>query len=845
MHARAEILWDAGGRPYRMIGTAQDITEMRRAAEALVEKGRKMEGLLESTSDAYLELDGEWRVGYANREAARVLGLERDELVGEVLWDAAPELASAFFKPLRMAVADGSKMDFEGYYPPLQRWLECHAYPDGDGLWLFFRDISLRRRHEDDLRDKEAHQRALLDNLFDGIITIDENGRIDTFNKAAERMFGYGAEEVRGHNVTELMPERFRERHDRALHRRATGHRSTDFTRIQNVRALRKDGGHFPMELALTEVHRGERLFFIGVVRDLTEQREAEQGLQLAERVFESSIEGILVTDAEGRVVRVNDAFCEITGYDREEVLGEKASILKSGRHDDEFFERMWHALLNEGKWQGEVWNRRKNGEVFPEWLSINAIVDEEGAVSHYVAVFDDISEKKAAEERIERLAYYDPLTELPNRLTFRGRLEQAMASLERGGGRVAILYIDLDRFKNINDTLGHSIGDQLLRHAAERLLGSVRRNDTVARLGGDEFVVMLTGLHRDDEVTPIAEKILHEMAEPFQLEGHEVFVTTSIGIAFFPSDAEGMEDLVKNADTAMYHAKESGRNNYQFYRAEMNATAMDRLVMESNLRRALERGEFRLHYQPQLNLRSGEVVGVECLIRWQHPERGLVSPVEFIPMLEETGLIVSVGAWVLREACEQQVAWSESGIKLRMAVNLSPHQFAQSILLDTIAEVVEQSGIEPDMLELEITEGSLMKDAEASARTLARLKVMGIRLSVDDFGTGYSSLSYLKRFPIDTLKIDSSFVRDVTTDPDDAAIAGTVIAMGHSLNLNVLAEGVEEREQLAFLQGHGCDEMQGYYFSRPLPASELEAQLRGGRRLMPNGAIDEGESAA
>jgi diguanylate cyclase (GGDEF)-like protein len=397
----------------------------------------------------------------------------------------------------------------------------------------------------------------------------------------------------------------------------------------------------------------------------------------------------------------------------------------------------------------------------------------------------------------------------------------------------VALLYIDLDRFKNINDTLGHFIGDELLKEAARRLLDSVRECDTVARLGGDEFVIMLTDLHHETEIAHIAQQVLAAMGVPFQLQGHEVFVTTSAGISVYPLDADTLEDMIKYADTAMYHAKEAGRNNYQFYRSEMNASAFERLVMENSLRRALERGEFELYYQPQNSLSDGRIVGVEALLRWHHPDLGTVMPSQFIPVLEETGMILPVGEWVLRSACRQIAAWQAAGYgPLRVAVNLSPRQFCQSGLLESVRAALHDNGADPTWLELEITEGSLMGNAEAGVATLRQLKELGVWLSVDDFGTGYSSLSYLKRFPIDTLKIDQSFVRDVTSDPDDAAIAGTIIAMGHSLNLHVLAEGVEAEDQLQFLRAHGCDQVQGYLFSQPQPAQRIEQMLGEGRRL-------------
>ncbi len=597
-------------------------------------------------------------------------------------------------------------------------------------------------------------------------------------------------------------------------------------------------GGTRPVEMTRVPLFKadGSRKGLVLVGRDLTEHRETERNLWLASQVFESSIEGILVTDAQGHVVRVNQAFSDITGYSHSDIIGQNPSLLKSGCHDEMFYQNLWRELLQTGKWEGEIWNRRKSGEIFPEWLAINVLRDGAGLITNYVAVFTDLSEKKAAEQRIEQLAYYDALTDLPNRSMLMGRLEQAIVQAQRSKRLVALLYIDLDRFKNINDTLGHPVGDRLLRLSAERLAAATREYDMVARLGGDEFVIMLTELDSERRAGQVAEQVLKEMAEPFELDGHEIFVTSSIGVALWPVDAPDKDELIRNADTAMHHAKEDGRNAIQFYRREMNATALERLVMESSLRRALERSEFMLLYQPQVCIESGIVVGVEALIRWRHPELGLVSPAQFVPMLEETGLMVSVGAWVLRTACAQQVAWCRAGLPpLRMAVNISPQQLDLGVFVHNVSQIIQETGIRPEMLEFELTEGSLMKSPEASALFMAELKAMGIRLSVDDFGTGYSSLGYLKRFPVDTLKIDQSFIRDVTIDPDDAAIASTVIAMGHSLGHRVIAEGVETEAQLAFLRRHGCDEIQGYLFSRPLPATELSELLQEGRGLDPS----------
>jgi diguanylate cyclase (GGDEF)-like protein len=461
------------------------------------------------------------------------------------------------------------------------------------------------------------------------------------------------------------------------------------------------------------------------------------------------------------------------------------------------------------------------------------------------LAIVRDVTERKKAEQQIIQLAYHDTLTGLLNRHSFRDRLTQALAHAKRYGRLVAILFLDLDRFKRINDTLGHNVGDLLLQRVGERLVGCVRKSDStarvssndrplsVARLGGDEYILLLSEISLMQDAAKVARRISETLSLPFIVAGHEIFVTASIGISLYPPDGEDADTLLKHADVAMYHAKGEGRNNFQFYTASMNASALERMVLENSLRKALDLGEFVVYYQPQLSLSSGRMVGVEALIRWVNPTRGMVSPAEFIPLAEETGLIVPIGEWVLAAASEQNRIWQQAGFEpLRVAVNLSSHQFKQKNLVDTVARISEFSGLEPQYLELELTESVIMQDADATTRTLHRLKEMGLRLAIDDFGTGYSSLSYLKRFPIDVVKIDRSFIRDITVDPDDAAITKAIIAMAHSMNLKVIAEGVETAEQLAFLREQGCDEIQGFLFSPAVPAEKITELLLEGRSL-------------
>jgi len=574
----------------------------------------------------------------------------------------------------------------------------------------------------------------------------------------------------------------------------------------------------------------GETIRLSGTIQNITERKQMEETLRQSATVFENTTEGVMITDARGRVVSVNRAFTEITGYGQDDVIGKSTSILKSGRHDKAFYRIMWGRIRETGSWQGEIWNRRKNGNVYPEWLNISVVKDNEGNTTNYVGVFSDISDMKASEQKLDHLAHHDPLTGLPNRLLLNARMEQSMARAHRSNDMLAVLFLDLDHFKNVNDTLGHPVGDQLLQEVAHRLTACVRKEDTVTRLGGDEFTIVLEELHDSRFAGKVALKIIDELAKIFLLKGHEVFVTCSIGISIFPNDGNDITTLLKNADSALYRAKDEGRNNYQYYTEELTTRAMERMVMETNLRHALERNELVVYYQPQVDLYSGRVIGMEALLRWRHPEIGLIPPDAFIPLAEETGLIIPIGEWVLRTACARLKSWIDDGLpELRVAVNLSSRQFNQKNLPETIADILRDTGLKPQCLELELTERIVMQDADNSVEMLDSLKKLGIQFSIDDFGTGYSSLSYLKRFPIDRIKIDKSFVDHITTDSEDASISQAIISMSHGMNLKTVAEGVETLEQQEFLRSHQCDEIQGFYFSRPLPEMEMEHLLRSG----------------
>jgi diguanylate cyclase (GGDEF)-like protein/PAS domain S-box-containing protein len=570
----------------------------------------------------------------------------------------------------------------------------------------------------------------------------------------------------------------------------------------------------------------GQLLGGIAIVEDATERKRAELQLRQLSRAVEQSPATIVITDTDGVIEYVNPKFTRTTGYSAEEAVGLKPSVLKSGETPLEVYQELWSTIASGGQWEGVFHNRRRNGELYWEHATISPITDDNQRITHFVAVKEDITEKRRQEDRIHQLAYFDELTGLPNRTLLHDRVSQCLAAAEREQEPLALLFIDLDNFKTVNDSLGHFTGDRLLQSVAQRLKGCVRDSDTVSRLGGDEFVVVLADAQLDG-ASQVARKIIDRVGQPFVIDSHQLTVTPSIGISLFPHDARDFQSLLKNADTAMYQAKESGRNAYQFFTAEMNVLAFERLVLENALRQAVERQEFVLHYQPQVDMGSGRVIGAEALVRWLHPELGMVPPARFIPVAEDSGLIGAIGDWVLYEACRQNRAWQDAGLPaIPVAVNLSAVQLRQSELHESVAELLRRTGLESRYLELELTERTVMEDAEATVRCLRRLDEMGVMLSIDDFGTGYSSLSYLKRFPIDKLKIDQSFVRDIVADADDQAIAVAIISMGHSLRLRVIAEGVETVEQLEILRRHGCDEAQGFHFGRPMAADEFAAYL-------------------
>lgn len=551
-------------------------------------------------------------------------------------------------------------------------------------------------------------------------------------------------------------------------------------------------------------------------------QRVLNEKLRLYATMFEHSLEGITITDRHNRIVAVNRAFTQITGYSEDDVLGKNPGYLASGRHDRAFYERMWQELVTVGRWRGELWNRCKDGEIKPKWFSISLVRNDAGEIINHIAIFSDISERKMAEERIEFLAHHDPLTRLPNRVLTRDRFAQAQAAAARDRSGIAMLYIDLDSFKYVNDTFGHLVGDQLLLSVVERLKGHVRETDTISRQGGDEFMIILPGIRDTEALERITAGILADLSSPFDIAGHTIGISASVGIACFPLHGQDFDTLLKNADSAMYAAKNSGKNAWRIFSEEMNVDVLDKLKLRACLSNALHNEELHVVFQPQVNLATGALIGAEVLCRWTHPELGAVPPLRFISLAEESGLIAPLGEWVLEQACCQGKRWFDAGLPpFVIAVNVSAQQFNHSDLFSTVRRTLDRCDFPPEYLELEFTESGLLDDVAHSLDTIEKLRTLGIKLSIDDFGTGYSSLSYLKQFKVEKLKIDQSFVRDLE-DSGDLGIVRAIIQLGKTLQLAVIAEGVESRKQMEILQSLGCHEVQGYLISRPLPSAEF-----------------------
>ncbi|BEP94888.1 EAL domain-containing protein [Acidovorax sp. sif1233] len=669
-----------------------------------------------------------------------------------------------------------------------------------------------------------------------GFARVAPDGRFLWANERLCELLGVSLAQVRHLNFHDVMQSPDPEGATAQLVRLLAG----EIDHCVDERECRRPGGTrgVPVLCTVTQIPEAgdEPAHLVCVVQDLDEIKAARAALQtsearqrLAATVVDNTIEGVVVTDAHSRILSANAAVTRLLGYTEEELLGKTPRVFKSGRHDKAFYEALWSTLRRTGHWQGEIWNRRKSGEVFPEHMSLSAVRDPAGEVTHYVCMFTDISEEKAHQRQLEFLAHNDALTGLSNRAWFGHQLEQVVQEARASGEHIAVLLLNLDRFKDVNDSYGHTTGDEVLKHIARQVQSALRPGDVLGRLAGDELAVVARHLRHADGAAAVARHLITAVAEPWRSpDGFEVVAGVSVGICMFPEHAATTELLLQGAHAAVYGAKARGRGAWCFFHEAMTQAARERLALESRLRLALAQGHLQMHYQPQVDIASGRILGAEALVRWNDPEEGLISPARFIPVAETSGVIGPLGEWVLREVCRQGQQWRAEGLPdLTLAVNVSPRQFHLTDLAGCTSAALADSGFPSELLELEITESALAERTEEARQVLMRLRSVGVRIAVDDFGTGYSSLAQLKRFPIDVLKIDQGFIRDIPQSADDMAISAAIIAMGHSMGLSVLAEGVEDEGQLAFLKARGCDAYQGYLCSRPLPADGFAALLR------------------
>ena len=829
-----------GQRSGESIWAFVDITERKKAELALLESEQRWKFALAGSGDGVWERDLQSNEIKLSKRFEEILGFMEGEFgsSGES-WknsihpaDKAHALntlqnylegrVATYSNEYRLLCKDG------GYKWVLARAMIVKRDVGGRPLKLIgtLGDITERKQSEQELRKFKA----IIECTDDAIISQSLDGTIDSWNKGAVRIFGYQSCEVIGQPITMMIPADYHDKENAMISRLASGDHVEQFETVRCHKSGRLINVSQTSSPILDEL--GSVVGVSTVSRDITEHIRSESELRIAATAFESQ-EGMSVTDANGTILRVNQAFTHITGYTAEDVVGKNSRVLKSGRHDASFYAAMWKKINSTGEWRGEVWSRRKGGEIFPEQLTITAVKDVNDVVTNYVSTITDNSLTKEAEDKIKHLAFYDPLTRLPNRRLLQDRLHQAMASIHRSGRFNALLFIDLDNFKILNDTLGHDIGDILLQEVAKRLESCVREGDTVARLGGDEFVVMLEDLSSGpleaaEQTRLVGHKILSTLNEPYKLVHHVYLNTASIGATLFNKNSQSIEEILKQADIAMYQAKKSGRNSLRFFDPEMLASICARASLESELRIAIEQHQFELYYQIQVDEFS-RPLGAEALIRWSHPERGFVSPAQFIPLAEETGLILPLGQWVLETACAQLVAWqnNESTRNLTLSVNVSAKQFHESDFVDQVKKAVQRGEINPALLKLEPTESILLEDLDDAVATMNALKGIGVQFALDDFGTGFSSLQYLKSLPLNQLKIDQSFVRDMVSGANDQAIVCTIIAMAQSLNLDVIAEGVETEAQRQYLLRAGCKNFQGFLFGKPLPIALFEATVK------------------
>jgi len=813
-----------------MRGLMIDISEAKRTEEALRLSEQKFASVFQQCPDILVIArlsDG--CLLEVNKAFEEQIGLSAEQVIGQTatklnIW-GIPGVGPALLLRLQEGSIRNLEMPFRRHNGQLFTGLISAEPFDLDttpALVVVVRDISQLKETQQLLQTSEEKFAKAFHASPDGLLlTRQSDGLLIEVNEGFSRITGFNSAMSLDRSTLDLgIWVNLNERREMLALLKRDG-----FVRDFSCHIRRNDGQIRLCEVSSRPLPIGDEACMLTIARDITERHLMQEKLQQAATVFESTAEGVLITDTQQHISAVNRAFTEITGYSETEALGHTPRLLASGLHDSAFYAAMWHQLTAEGHWQGEISNRRKNGELYPSWLTISAVRNRDRFITHFVAVFADISSLKHAQAKLDYQAHHDPLTGLPNRTLFESRLQTALNSQQEHGGQGAVLFLDLDRFKHINDSLGHPVGDLLLKGIAVRLKDQLRDIDTVARLGGDEFIILLPGLQQPSDADHIASKLLNCFCAPFQAGEHEFFISASIGTSLYPRDGCDVATLVKNADAAMYRSKAKGRNRVESYTRDLTAQASERVALEHELRRAIERNELSLYYQPKISLATRELVGAEALIRWHHPTFGDVPPEHFIPLAEENGMILQIGDWVLEHACQQMSLWHEHYESFGpLSVNLAGAQLRQPNLLGRIEQLLKDNRLEPGVLQLEITENFIMSQAEEALTVLHQLKHLGVQLAIDDFGTGYSSLSYLKRLPLDFLKIDQSFVRGLPDDPHDIAIVRAIIALGRSMQLTVIAEGVEKLEQQQFLALEGCEQIQGYIVSLPLCGDEFAA---------------------
>ena len=818
------------------VGIVENIDEKKKLRLELEEQSALLRSVLDESPYPIVLKDYQGKFLLTNQACADLYNTTVDEMLGKDDTDYIPEKnknQGEFFRHNVRDIMDRGettivyeqstdvKTGDVHHYRSIKKPFVCH---NGEKRILVLAyDITDIKKAEEML---QLYQRAL-ESTNEGVVitTSDARQTITYTNPAFERLTGYKREEVLGKNCRFLNAPN---RNQPIL--KEIKEAISNFQPISaELLNYRKDGTPFWNRLHIDPIYddEGRVTHFIGVQEDISARKLDDLRLKQSSNVFQTTLEGVLITDAYNTIVNVNPAFSKITGYSREEVIGQKPSILKSGRQIRSFYRAMWDKIDATGGWTGEVWNRRKNGEIYAELLTISTVKNENDQIENYIAVFSDITALKQSQDKLDFLAHHDPLTQLPNRLLLKARIEHSINVSQRMGNKVAVCFMDLDNFKNINDSYGHTTGDGIIIEVAERIGKLLRKDDTLARLGGDEFVFVLDNIKDGNDAGMTAGKILASFEEPFRVGKGEFAITASVGIALFPEDGSTTETLIKNADAAMYKAKDEGKNAFKFYNNAMTASSFERLLFETALKTAVKEEEFQVFYQPKISLSSGEVRGVEALVRWRHPSMGIVSPDRFIPLAEETRLIIPIGEQVLLQACRDVVTWYDEGLfDGTVAINVSGVQIEHSDFIATLKHSLETTHAKASMLEIEITESMIMKKQDHWIGLLQEIKDLGIAINMDDFGTGYSSLSHLRKLPIDTLKIDRSFVMDIPKERDACAVATTVIALARAMGMKTVAEGVETQEQETFLKAHGCRHGQGYFYAKPMDAQSFKAWL-------------------